>query len=66
MKILQLLHKLKSQIQLNRIRKGRNGFEKKYLAFGNFPKITKEELQEIRKTWPMWKINKNFMAFHHM
>ncbi len=41
-----------------RIRQGRNDFEKKYLAYGEFPEITDEELKQYRKIWPMWQIEK--------
>lgn len=45
--------------KMEKIRHGRNGFEKKYLAYDSFPEITDDELKQIRKTWPMWKIKKD-------
>ena len=57
--IKKIKRRILSPNDMQNIRYGRNGFEKKYLTYGDFPEITEDELDQIRKTWPMWKIEKD-------
>lgn len=60
--ILSVLNKSGNQDtvsdNLQGVRYGRNKFEKNFLAYDSFPEITDDELEQVRKTWPMWEIDK--------
>ena len=56
--VKEIKRKFVSQKKYERIRCGRNGFEKRFLESGEFPEITDDELDQIRKVWPMWEIEK--------
>lgn len=67
MNVKQIIHKGLSKLYRENpaefIRDARNQFEDKYYSYGDLPEITDDELNQYRKAWPMWDVQKRDLTW---